>query len=178
MGRVASFLSSFVLAAALTALAGAPGVGAQEAGFPVVVFEGQGQGHGVGLPLDGAHALAEAEGADAEEILERFYPGAQKGTGKGLVRLLMAAQDDVTSGIDVLLPEGGTVRDGRTTPVAASFPIRVPAGRTVRITYRQGFYRAEVLDESSVSGTVEITATSAPETGAQGPTSTAPALAA
>lgn len=141
------------------------GATAQGPSFPVVVFEGRGLGHGVGMPLDGADHLALEGGVDAGDILDRFYPGTGRSTGEGLVRVLLGARDDLRDGVDVLLPGGGTVRDGRTTPVAPSFPIRVPAGKRVKLSFTEGFYRAEVLDERSVSGTVEITpASDAPTT--------------
>jgi len=127
----------------------------------VAVFEGRGVGHGAGLPLDGANALALGD-ASADAILKRFFPGASRGRAKGLVRVLLAARDDLRTGVEVTLPDGGVVRDGRTTPVAPSFPISVPPGGRVRLSFADAFSRAEVLDERSVSGTVEITATSAP----------------
>lgn len=160
---------SLLLLAVLGLLAVPPGAAAQDQGdFPVVVFEGRGLGHGAGMPLDGANALARSEDATADDLHDRFYPGAGRGSGEGLVRLLLAAREDVSAGVEVLLPDGGTVRDGRATPVAPSFPIRVRAGGRVRLTFEGGRYRAEVLDERSVSGTVEITPSD------DGTTSTAP----
>lgn len=147
-----------VLTAGMVAL-GTTGAVAQEAA-QVVVFEGVGLGHGVGLPLDGANHLARDEAASPEEILEHFYPETDLGSADGLVRFLVATRDDVRAGFDIRLPDGGVLRDGRTTPVAPSFPVRVPSDSTVRITVDDGFYRAEVLDDRSVSGTQELTPTS------------------
>lgn len=137
-----------------------PDAFAQTGDVKVVVFEGKGLGHGVGLPLDGANAMA-LDDEPADEILRRFFPETNFGEGEGLVRVLLGARDDLDRGLEILLPDGGTVRDGRTTPVAPSFPLTVPANGRVRLSFSDGLYRAEVLDERSVSGTVELTPTSA-----------------
>lgn len=160
--------SSLVALSVVAPVRAAAGVAAEE--VRVAVFEGRGVGHGAGLPLDGANALALAD-ASADDILERFFPGASRGKAEGLVRVLLAARDDLRTGIEVTLPDGGVVRDGRTTPVAPSFPLTVPKGGRVRLTFTDGFSRAEVLDERSVSGTLEITPSSAaPDPAAPSPT--------
>ncbi len=151
-------VAATVLAAAVVA-SGPTAATAQET-VQVVVFEGLGIGHGVGLPLDGANHLAADESASAEEILERFYPETDLESAEGLVRFLVATRDDVRTGFDIHLPDGGVLRDGRTTAVAPSFPVRVPSDSTVRITVEGDFHRAEVLDDRSISGTQELTTTS------------------
>lgn len=164
--RIRSLVGALVVGACMIfALPGPSDAQTSDPSVDVVAFEGLGLGHGAGLPLDGAHHLASEESAPADQILDRFYPATDLGNGDGLVRFLVATRDDARSGFDVRLPEGGVIRDGRTTPVAPSFPIRVPSERTVRLTVEDGFYRAEVLDDRSVSGTHEITDASPSGTG-------------
>ncbi|HVM40785.1 MAG TPA: hypothetical protein VM618_08425, partial [Acidimicrobiia bacterium] len=144
---------------ALTALAAASPMATAQApgGTPVAVFEGRGLGSGVGLPLDGANYLASEEDADADEILERFFPGTSGGRREGLVRVEVAGSDHPREGVELTLPTGGTVRDGREVAVAPSFPITVPRGGRVKLWFEDERYRAEVVDGTSVSGTREAT---------------------
>jgi SpoIID/LytB domain protein len=76
----------------------------------------------------------------------------------------VATSDDLRRGLDVVLPNGGDVRDGRVTPVSSAFPVRVKADERVRLSFANDVYRAEVLDDASVEGTREITPTTTPRT--------------
>ena len=104
-----------------------------------VVIEGKGWGHGVGMAQDGAHAMG-AAGASAGAILAHFYPGTTLGRrAGGPVRV------DVYEGpgaVLVALPGGGEVRDAPSGAQSGGFPLTVPAGGTVRVSFDGGVYRA------------------------------------
>lgn len=155
------------LTALVVALLGVTAPSPAQEGVPVAVFEGRGIGHGLGLPLDGAHHLALEEDADADTILERFFPGTSSGSGEGLVRVEVAARDDLEDGIEIDLPDGGVVRDGRRRPVAPSFPVTVPSGGSVRVTFGDGSYRAEVIEAPDGESADEESADEESDSGAE-----------
>ncbi|MGH8973503.1 MAG: SpoIID/LytB domain-containing protein, partial [Acidimicrobiia bacterium] len=113
-----------------------------QAVVPAVVLEGSGWGHGVGMAQDGAYWMGRA-GIDTAGILGQFYPGTRTARAGGPVRVAVAA----TRPGDALLafPGGGEIRDARTGPLAAGFPLRIPPGGQVLVRYDGGRYSAQPL---------------------------------
>lgn len=131
-GMARALASGLALAAALPL----PG----RAAVPVVVIDGRGHGHGVGLAQDGALAMGRA-GATTAQILAQFYPGTALGRATGTVRVAVLVAPDRTA--TLAFPDGGEVRDDVRAP-GPGFPLRVPPGGRVRISF-DGRYRAALL---------------------------------
>ena len=92
-------------------------------------IEGEGWGHGVGLSQWGARILAD-EGADHQEILERYYSGAEAAIAGDLV------PDEVMVGLETRRSQVDVDVDGPTTLKVNGIPYgSIPAGTwTIRWT--------------------------------------------
>lgn len=155
-------LLTFSLVASVVSVTPAPGP--PQPPVKVVVFEGRGLGHGVGLPRDGANAMAR-RGASPEDILARFYPGTdlrRDARFAGEVRVEVAETPKRNEGLVVSLPDGGRVQDGRTAPVAPSFPLEIGPGGRVQLGFDGAFYRADQLAPGSEPQPGRPTTSSAP----------------
>lgn len=111
------------------------------AAVPVLVVEGRGHGHGVGMAQDGAYWMGVA-GATTPAILSQFYPGTGVGKATGEVRVVVLPPVAENEAV-VAFPNGGEVRDIRGGRQSPGFPVRVPAGGRVRITFDGARYTAE-----------------------------------
>ena len=173
-----------VLAAAALLLTAAPA----RAAVPVLVVDGQGFGHGVGMAQDGALWMGRA-GATTGEILGHFYPGVGIGRATGQVRVVVL--DDGDRDVTLTFPGGGEVRSPRHGQQAPGFPLRVPAGGSVRIRhdgrYRvvasgpvraQSTGRAQLLPIPRPPGSSTTTTTLLPAAPRPSPSTTAPPPAA
>ena len=111
------------------------------AATPVLTVEGRGWGHGVGMSQDGAFWMAKA-GSTTEEILSHFYPGTRLDQARGPVRVAVLTPGG--SGISVTLPEGGEVRDSFPGSPSPGWPLPVPPGREVVLSFDGSRYHAHV----------------------------------
>jgi SpoIID/LytB domain protein len=114
---------------------------AASAAVPVVVIEGRGHGHGVGMAQDGAFWMAKA-GAATPDILSHFYPGTALGKASGEVRVVVLPPVAENEAV-LALPAGGEVRDAREGPQSSGFPVEVPPGGQVRLTFDGTRYSVE-----------------------------------
>src|SRR5687768_14890739 len=111
------------------------------AAVPVLVIEGRGHGHGVGMAQDGAYWMALA-GITTPAVLDHFYPGTTVGKASGEVRVVVLPPVAENEAV-VAFPNGGEVRDIRGGRQSPGFPVHVPAGGRVRITFDGSRYTAE-----------------------------------
>lgn len=112
---------------------------AARASVSVVVVDGRGWGHGVGMAQDGAYWMGQ-DGATTNEILDHFFPGTQRGSTTGVVRVVALVAADNRVVLD--FPQGGELRSPRSGPQRSGFPVQIPAGGAATITY-DGTYRVE-----------------------------------
>ncbi|MEO7555219.1 MAG: SpoIID/LytB domain-containing protein [Acidimicrobiales bacterium] len=126
--------------ALLTALATVPVARAQPAGIAVVDLDGKGFGHGVGLSQWGAMYMAEA-GQSHDDILSTFYPGTSLSSyGSSDVRVAVYNAPDGRATLS--FPNGGQVLSSPGGGQAPGFPIDVPPGGAVNVSFDGGTYRA------------------------------------
>ncbi len=154
-------------AATLVGLAPAP-AGADPA--PVLVVEGRGFGHGVGMPQDGAYAMA-AKGSSAAAILNHFYPGTAIARRAATVRVGVL---DAPSGVVVVLPGGGEVRDAASGAQSAGFPITVNPGGSVALAFEGGRYKATPLAGAALNRAPAAPVAAAPAPAPPPPTTVPP----
>jgi SpoIID/LytB domain protein len=134
-----------LLLAVLVCLVFVAGPAPAPAAVPVLVVDGRGFGHGVGMAQDGAYWMGKA-GASTNQILGHFYPGTGIGRATGAVRV--AIHTTPTREAIVAFPNGGDVRDARSGPQSAGFPVRVGPGGQVRIRFDGSRYTATALSGS------------------------------
>lgn len=133
-----------------------------DAAVPILVIDGRGHGHGVGMAQDGAFWMA-AAGAQTHEILGHFYPGTAIGKATGEVRVVVLPPVAENEAV-VAFPNGGEVRDVRGGQQSPGFPVRVPAGGRVRISFDGARYSAEVVQAETLRN-ISLAAAQVPETG-------------
>jgi SpoIID/LytB domain protein len=113
------------------------------AAVPVLVIEGRGWGHGVGMAQDGAYWMGRA-GARTEQILGHFYRGTRIGRAGGPVRVpVWEADRGGAAGTWLRFPDGGEVRDGPSGAQSPGFPVTVPRGGQVRVSWDGRRYRVD-----------------------------------
>jgi stage II sporulation protein D len=131
-----------LLLAVLVCLVSAAGPEPAPAAVPVLIVDGRGFGHGVGMAQDGAYWMGKA-GASTNQILGHFYPGTGIGKATGSVRVAVHTAPGREAVVS--FPNGGDVRDARSGPQSAGFPVRVGPGGQVRIRYDGTRYTAVAL---------------------------------
>lgn len=106
---------------------------------PALVIDGKGWGHGVGMSQDGAYAMGRA-GSTTEEILGHFYPGTDLGRLSGRLRVVVLPGAGPATVIE--LPGGGEVHGTAAGPEPPGFPVVVPPGGSVELSFDGSRYRA------------------------------------
>ncbi|MEY2477730.1 MAG: stage sporulation protein [Actinomycetota bacterium] len=134
--------------AVLVCLVSVTGPDPAPAAVPVLVVDGRGFGHGVGMAQDGAYWMGKS-GASTNQILGHFYPGTGIGKATGSVRV--AVHTATGREAIVAFPNGGDVRDARSGPQSAGFPVRVGPGGQVRIRFDGSRYTATALSGAQQS---------------------------
>lgn len=127
---------------------------------PALEIVGRGFGHGVGMAQDGALAMGKA-GATTPQILGQFYPGTKLGRAGGNVRVpVLVAGSSAT----LTFPNGGEIRDSADGESGPGYPLRVPVGGSVVVSYANGRYQSALAGDSTATPTGASSTTTAPTT--------------
>jgi SpoIID/LytB domain protein len=140
--KLARGLILAVAAAAAMAIV-VPQARAQSTGVPVVTLDGRGFGHGVGMSQWGAKYMADA-GASYADILETFYPGTGLGAG-GNPEVRVAVYNAPDGRVTFRFPFGGEVRSAPSGDQVEGFPVAVPPGGAVQVSYDGATYHVSPL---------------------------------
>lgn len=123
----------FLAVAATAAMAVVIPQARAQTGVPVVTLDGRGFGHGVGMSQWGAKYMADA-GASYADILGTFYPGTGLGeSGNPEVRIAVYTAPD--GRVTFSFPFGGEVRSAPSGDQVEGFPVAVPPGGAVQVSY-------------------------------------------
>lgn len=164
---------ALVAAGLLTGGTGLPAVGATGVAMgaagaagdvPVVQINGKGFGHGVGMAQDGELEMGR-QGDGLDTILGQFYPGTSLAQAGGTIRVVVLAASPARA--TLAFPQGGQVQDAYSGPQSAGFPLSVPAGDQVTVSFHNGTYTASVaggVSTQSASPAVPVTSPSTTST--------------